>query len=275
MKNDSSLVMHKMHAPQTADDIKSQVDLIQKVMNKIMVKDTHYGVIPGTKKNTLYKAGAEVLLTTFRLSVQPDVEDLSTSDEIRYRVHARGVHMGTQVVVGIGVGECSSSEEKYKWRAAVCPEEFDYFEENRRRMKFKRGYNGGPSEQIQQVRTDPADSANTILKMAKKRAEVDLCLTALAASDVFAQDLEDMPESFREQQPSGPKSNSQAPRSNSQSGGNGWASDAQIRMLKAKSNGAPFTIEQLCTAFEVPIIEQMPFARVNEALKWIENGGQF
>jgi hypothetical protein len=38
---------------------------------------------------------------------------------------------------------------------------------------------------------DLADTYNTVLKMAKKRALVDATLTATAASDIFNQDLED------------------------------------------------------------------------------------
>jgi hypothetical protein len=41
---------------------------------------------------------------------------------------------------------------------------------------------------------NPADYYNTVLKMAKKRAHVDAILTATAASDIFTQDVEDMPE---------------------------------------------------------------------------------
>jgi hypothetical protein len=41
---------------------------------------------------------------------------------------------------------------------------------------------------------NPADYYNTCLKMAKKRAHVDAILTATAASDIFTQDIEDMPE---------------------------------------------------------------------------------
>ena len=38
---------------------------------------------------------------------------------------------------------------------------------------------------------NPADYYNTALKMAKKRALVDACLTVTAASDIFSQDLEE------------------------------------------------------------------------------------
>src|SRR5690606_22905756 len=64
--------------------------------------------------------------------------------------------------------------------------------ENRRRIKFAKWQ--GKVEQKKQVRTNPADVANTILKMAKKRAQVDAVITATAASDIFTQDIEDLPE---------------------------------------------------------------------------------
>lgn len=177
----------------TAADVRQHVNLIQQVMQGVMKKDTHYGVIPGCKQPSLYKAGAEVLLTTFRIAVVPEVDDLSTPDEIRYRVRAKGIHQGTGIVVGVGIGECSTSEDKYKWRKAVCDEEFENTPENRRRIKYGRDY------KVKQVRTEPADLANTALKMAKKRAQIDLTLTSTGASDIFTQDIEDLPEELQPQ----------------------------------------------------------------------------
>jgi hypothetical protein len=80
-------------------------------------------------------------------------------------------------------------EDKYKWRAVNCEAEWNETAEDRRRTKYTRG-----GESIRQVRTNPPDLANTVLKMAKKRALVDLCLTATAASDCFTQDLDDLDE---------------------------------------------------------------------------------
>ena len=93
--------------------------------------------------------------------------------------------------LGAGMGEASSAEEKYKWRKAFDPE-FNAAPENMRRKKF--GYNKQKREQyeILQVRTEPADLANTILKMANKRAKMAMTLNVTAASDCFNQDLEDM-----------------------------------------------------------------------------------
>lgn len=215
----------------TAVQVRAQVNLIQEVMKSVMKKDTHFGTIPGCQKPTLYKAGAEVLATTFRLSVDPEVADLSTHDEIRYRVRVKLTAVNGHVV-GIGIGEASSNEEKYMWRKAVCQEEFDSTPEDRRRTKWSKGQNGAYS--IQQVRTNIADIANTILKMAKKRGQIDAILTATAASDIFTQDIEDLPEEVRaevegegEQHPAASKPATKPPVSKSgQSNGNGSQSGA-------------------------------------------------
>jgi hypothetical protein len=172
----------------TAVAVREHVNLIQEVMRAVMKEGTHYGVIPGCKQPSLYKAGSEVLLTTFRIAVSVQVEDLSTADCIRYRIRTIGTHQQSGIVVGEGIGECSSDEDKYKWRKTHNKKEFDATPETRRRIKY------GKSWEDMQVRTEPADVANTVLKMAKKRAQIDLTLTATAASDIFTQDVEDLPE---------------------------------------------------------------------------------
>lgn len=172
----------------TAADIRAQVNLIKDVMIEVMREGTHYGKVPGTNGKSLWKAGAEKLMATFRLAARPRVEDLSSDGEIYYRVFV-GLETTGGVFVGEGLGECSSREEKYAWRKAVHTKEWDATPENRRRIKFDK--EGGETKQ---VRTNPADVSNTILKMAKKRAQVDAVITATAASDIFTQDIEDLPD---------------------------------------------------------------------------------
>lgn len=176
-------------------EIRQRVNLVQEVMRGIMKSDTHYGVIPGTKKPTLYKPGAEVLCVTFRIAQEYKIEDLSTADVARFRVTCIGRHQTAGTVLGEGVGECSSAEEKYKWRGSICTEEFDLTPENMRRIKFAKWNN--KVEKKLQVRTEAADSSNTILKMACKRAMIAMTLNVTAASDIFTQDIEDLPEELR------------------------------------------------------------------------------
>ena len=170
----------------TAADIRQRVNTIQEVMTAVMKKDVHYGIIPGCKKPSLYKPGSEVLLATFQIATSIEVTDLSTDDCIRYQVRVIGTHAPSGMLLGEGIGECSSNEEKYKWRKAY-DEEWNATPENRRRIKLGK-------YKDKQVRVEPADVANTILKMAKKRAQIDMTLTTTGASDCFEQDVEDLPE---------------------------------------------------------------------------------
>ena len=180
----------------TAGEIRAHVNRVQEVMQAVMRKETHYGVIPGSKKPSLYKPGAEVLCATFRIAPSYRVEDMSNGDSIRYRITAVGTHQTSGVVLGEGIGECSSNEEKYKWRGSICAEEFEGTPPDRRRVKFSKYM--GKVEKKQQVRTEPADIANTVLKMAAKRAQVAMTLNVTAASDCFTQDIEDLPEHLRD-----------------------------------------------------------------------------
>lgn len=176
----------------SAKDVQGQIMLIQQVMASVMKEEVHYGKIPGCgDKPALFKPGAEKILATFRLAADPIIEDLSSDDEIRYRIKTE-IRSSSDIVIGYGVGECSSNEDKYKWRGSVCDGEFEETEFDRKREKWKKGWNNAPDTKIKQVRTNIADIANTILKMAKKRSLVDACLTTTACSDIFEQDIEDL-----------------------------------------------------------------------------------
>lgn len=238
-----------------------------------MKPNTHYGVIPGCNQPSLYTAGSEVLLTTFRIAVDPEVIDLSNGDEIRFRVRARGIHQMTGVTIGVGVGECSTSEEKYKWRNAVCDEEYDNTPETHRRIKYSK-YKDRITKK-KQIRTNPADLANTVLKMAKKRAQIDLTLTATAASDIFTQDIEDLPDELRPEADGGEQRQStvRQPQSKSQqqpsANADDTATEGQVRMIKAKLAAGNLTEGNLFAQFSVEAVEQIKKGQVNEVLNWI------
>ena len=170
----------------TSRDLKARVNLIQDVMRSVMKEDVHFGIIPGCPKPSLYKPGAEVLNMTFSINVESSVEDLSSQDEKRYRVMCTA-YSAAGVKLGSAVGECSSGEEKYKWRRPACDEEYEATEFDRKREKWTR-----EGKKIKQIRTEPSDQANTILQMADKRAYVAVTRKVTAASDIFTQDIEQM-----------------------------------------------------------------------------------
>jgi hypothetical protein len=183
MSNELAVVVdnHSQLAPRdrgylSSSDVLARMTRILEIQKHVMKERVHFGTIPGTPKPTLYKAGAEKLLATFQVAAVPvAVEDLSTSDEVRYRVRVQGVSQATGVVLGEAWGECSSNEEKWQ-----------------------KGRQNEKPYKVKQVRTSPADVANTILQMATKRALIPMTRLVLACSDIFEQDLEDMPEELRE-----------------------------------------------------------------------------
>lgn len=181
----------------SSQDVMARMTRILEIQKSVMKVNVHFGTIPGTPKPTLYKAGAEKLLATFQIAACPkEVIDLSTSDEVRYRVLVQGVNQSNGAVLGEAWGEASSNEEKYRWRKLVCPEEWDDTPSDSRREVWKK-YDG-KAYKAKQVRTSPADVANTILQMATKRGLIPMTRVVLACSDIFDQDLEDMPEELRE-----------------------------------------------------------------------------
>jgi len=185
----NELVKHEA-ATMTTDDLRRNINLIQGVLRDVMQKDVHYGVVPGCgSKPALLKPGAEKILATFRIGVNYDVEDLGNENERRYRVTAKGFYIPTGNLIGCGIGECSSNEKKFAWREAVCQEEFDAADAGKKQILFKKGYKEGQFSKVMQIKTVPADIANTVLKMGKKRAMIDLCLSAVACSDIFTQDI--------------------------------------------------------------------------------------
>jgi hypothetical protein len=181
----------------TKDQLVARLATIQSVMRHVMQDGVDYGVIPGTNKPTLYKPGAEKLCVTFRLAAtQPAIEQIpELSGDIRYRVSVP-IMTADGTVVAVGVGECSTGEEKYRWCRPVHPNEFDAAPEDQRRVKWTR-----EGDSWNQVRVSPADVANTVLKMAHKRAYIHGVIMATAAGAIFTQDIEDMPEGSVDDEP--------------------------------------------------------------------------
>ena len=196
----NEMVVRHADLPMSTEQVREHVNAIQKIMEAVMKKDVHYGVIPGTRKPSLWKPGAEVLGTTFRIAPSFQIEDLSGPKFYRYRVRCIGPHQGTEIVLGEGMGACSSNEEKYKWRKILSPTEWDAAPDDSRRLKYGYDRDSRKSYEIKQVRAEADDVDNTILKMACKRAQIAMIINVTAAGDIFAQDIEDLPEHLRDEE---------------------------------------------------------------------------
>jgi len=134
-------------------------EMLKQFVREHMVEGEDYGVIPGASpKPTLFKPGAEKLNAIFGFA--PVVEVTERAEDwdagfVAYEIKVTLLNKRTGGVEAEGIGSCNSRERRYK-------------------------------------NQDAANVANTLLKMAKKRALIDATLSATRASGMFTQDLEDM-----------------------------------------------------------------------------------
>ncbi len=196
----------------SVESVHKQIQKIQQAMKSFMKKDEHYGIIPGTHKPTLYKAGAEKLAFMFKFAPTYEINRSELKEGHReYEITCHLLHQVTGRLLSDGVGSCSTLESKYRYRQAkmrcpMCSKEGSII---KGKLEFGGGWvcyrqKGGCNAKFAITDTvitlqpkgkienpDIADSYNTVLKMAKKRAQIDATLSACAASDIFGQDLED------------------------------------------------------------------------------------
>lgn len=178
---------------QGAIEVRAQVNQIQYLMQSVLREGEHYGRVPGTGKDakpTLFQSGAEKIAYMFKLVPKYEVTRSDYQGGHReYQVECTLSSREGGEVMGYGVGLCSTLESKYRYRSKWV---------NGAKQRYDN--------------PDIADVWNTVLKMAKKRAFVDAVKSTTAASDIFTQDVEDMPAYLlgRGQRPSQPAQQAQA-----------------------------------------------------------------
>jgi len=155
--------------------LKKQYDLFRKLQQDVLEQEIDYG-FPGGRhqgqKPSLYKSGAEKLTRLFNLIPRFEIIKEAETDKFILYMFKCVLETRDGLVIGEGFGS-ANSREKSQWNA------------------------------------NPWANANSILKIAKKRAHVDAVLTGLGASNVFTQDLEDMTEQDKPQAQSQTQAQSQ------------------------------------------------------------------
>ncbi len=190
------------------EQIKRQTDEVKSLMASCMQDGMHFGRIPGCgDKPTLLQPGAQKLTLMFGLAdtYEIDREDLMNGHR-EYTVTCHLVSKATGTIQGSGVGLCSTMEKKYRYRNVsdfeITDDPIPQDAKERKQEYRKQGYGMKKvdgcwcwvryMDSAQQENPDIADTYNTVLKMACKRALVAACLNTLAVSDLFTQDVEDL-----------------------------------------------------------------------------------
>ena len=102
-------------AERSVEDVAGRVVKVQHLMKTVLVEDEHFGVIPGTKKPTLYQPGAQLLGFMFKLAPSFIIDTANLDGGHREHTVTCSLTCGA-VFVAEGVGSCSSMESKYRWR---------------------------------------------------------------------------------------------------------------------------------------------------------------
>lgn len=214
MTNDQTNGAITLHEPTRAglamsfEAMKERVLAIDEFYKGVMQQGTDYDTIPGTPKPTLLQPGAQLLDAIFGLVAKFERLEGTTVDYDRgffaYEIRCALVSKQTQEVMAEGIGSCNSMESRYRWRESkpMCPTcGFDLrVSKNNDEWYCWRAKGGcGATFPLSQFKAgtkvendDTYTLANTILKMAQKRAHVAATLNATGASRIFTQDIEDM-----------------------------------------------------------------------------------
>jgi hypothetical protein len=167
----------------TIDTLIERVNLLKALMKRCMVEGQHHGTIPGTKKPSLWKPGAELICVLFQLGTRYPKDAMRLERDnghFLFTLTCELFHIPTGRVVGEGVGAGSTMEYRFRIQTE------DRYTDHGQPIKAK---------------YTPFDFYNTVLKISRKRSMVDAVLTACGASEIWTQDTEDNPELYQEQNP--------------------------------------------------------------------------
>lgn len=167
----------------------SSIVKFQTVVQSTLKQGHDYDTIPGTQKPTLLKPGAEKILMLMGLTSEYEiVEKVEDYEKEVFAYTIRCILSKGDYKIAEGLGSCNSKEDKYRWR--WVKEEDIPLGEDKDMLKSRTTNWGATQYRIEN--DEVCSQANTILKMAKKRAQVDATLTVAALSEIFTQDIEDM-----------------------------------------------------------------------------------
>ena len=166
-------------------EIKVKLAMVSELLRDVMVKDVDYGIIPGTKDNSLWKPGGELIRMLFGFEVEYDVQQeydatinlLSLTTTCRLRDESGAV-------VGMCIGNANSHETKYHYHWVVEADVPDTVDKARC-VTSMRWANRVQVKHYQVENTAPFALLNTLVKISEKRAFLGAIQVATACSRIF------------------------------------------------------------------------------------------
>lgn len=258
LKEELQTLRHEL----SPEDLVRQAQKIMEIKERVMREGVHYGIIPGCKKPSLLKPGAEKLCSAFRL--EPEFETSSREDINRDISWEKWDHTGKKKIKGTTKGfveydsNCTlihipTGEVWAKNVSGSC----NSFEAKYRKL-------------------NPYDLKNTLEKMAEKRALVAAVLVGTAASDQFTQDIEAMPflveaDSQDQEEEAEEPSPASTPEPAEDNSSVRLATPKQVAYIKSQIKKQNISQEDFFATWaeECENWDEIPFHKVNSILAWI------
>jgi len=187
------------------DELLAYQNQMSEMITRALEKDRDFGVIPGTKKPTLLKPGAERIAMAFGVYPEYSVSESTVNHDFEnaatvWENASEKKPANWEELKAAGKGRNRKDDDgTWHWQTPSTVIVKGLYTYRVRTILRKRGTDaivgtgeGECSSLESKYQNRPRDMQNTILKMAQKRAFVAAVLNTFALSDRFTQDVEDM-----------------------------------------------------------------------------------
>ncbi|KKL52678.1 hypothetical protein LCGC14_2283100, partial [marine sediment metagenome] len=151
--------------------IQADIALADALVEKVLEPGIDYGLHPGTRSQALKDPGAATIINAFNCYPKAEVLFREVTDvKISYVFDVALISREDGLTKCTGTGACTTMETRYGYRWVTDPEAYGF---DRASLKT-RSRDGRQLYRI--TNPDWSELENTILKMARKRAEVDAAM---------------------------------------------------------------------------------------------------
>lgn len=161
--------------------VKAEIALADALVAKVLEPGIDYGLHPGTNSQVLKDPGSNTIINAFNCYPQARVlyRDV-TEERISYVIDISLISRDDGLAKSTGTGAASTKETRYGYRWVADPEAYGYDRAGlKKRVKHNR-------EEFRIVNPEWSELENTIVKMARKRAEVDAAMALPGVSRFLA-----------------------------------------------------------------------------------------
>lgn len=187
--------------------VSERTDIIKQAIKEKFKRDKHFGRIPGTQKDVLYKPGAELIMGWHKIYEYPEVVEVTQewgmekgaqpffhflirSTIYQYVPGPDGQPL--RVNLGSALGECNTGESRYSHRWLWPNKMSDAMHKQAKNegWEFREARNGGKQYKCLTEKEEIRGLYNTVLKMSQIRALRSSLAKVCATSEFFGDDFD-------------------------------------------------------------------------------------